>query len=185
MKNSTCSRYILTPCFNPLTHTMLYFLPADTYKEDNRLIVLEGGTWIMAHGGPKSPRLLTQGLWNLAASSKIVKWLESTRVAHLSLSEERHLCPPLFLTYLILLLIDRFLPVFLYLFLTLVLLNHLWECEYYCLKDNSRVWQDIRSQLWLSKSLCCSAASNTTGKGLDERGQTITSGDMQSPWPLM
>lgn len=68
---------------------------------------------------------------------------------------------PLFLmSLIILLLIDQFPLFFLHLSLTLVLLNHLWECEHYCLK-NSWVCGDLCSHLWISKWLCCSAALNT------------------------
>lgn len=171
MKYCTCSRCILTPCCNPLTCDALLFLQIHIKRITGWLFWKEHinhGPW-----GTKSPRLLTRGLWNLAASSKIVKWLEPTRVADLSLSEERHLCPQLFLTYLVvLLLIDRILPFFFHFSLTLVLLSNLWECEYYCLKDNSRVWEDICSQLWLSKWLYCSAASNTIRKCLGDQDKS-------------
>lgn len=60
-------------------HAMLCFLPTDTHKEDSWLSLLEEVGWGGgAHDscpflprGPKSPRLLTQGLWHLATNSEV------------------------------------------------------------------------------------------------------------------
>lgn len=90
--------------------------------------------------------------------------------------------------YFILLLIDRFLPFFPHLLLTLVLLIHLWECEYYCLKEQQpsvRGHQSpaLKVTAWFSSfdhNPRKTTTTTTTNIWMNE-WQIITSGENQSP----